>query len=298
MTQAPPQEAAPEAAGPAAASDVSRGGISASRIVRFAAAMSALCAAAAFPASSAFDLRSVTVEGNGGISAAEVLERAGIGPGTSAFRVNEDAIRGRLREDPRVQNATVAMVFPRTLTLKIQERAPAAAMPAGDGFILVAANGVAIVRATGQDSFPRLVVDTFNPADAVLGAVMPSSGARLGAAIAGMLPDLLRSQVAAVHVDAEGDATLEMQDGPPVRLGGSGGIAERVGLVPQVLTAIAARGLQVQYVDLRFAGNIIIRPAGPAGAPATSSSAPAAGSRQENSGSRGIQPVLHRPTFP
>lgn len=291
--------ASPEETDPTSPRETRRGGMSAARIVRFSAAMAALCAGAAFPASSAFDLRSVSVTGNATVSTEEILHLAEVGPGTSAFRVNEEAIRARLREDPRIQDSIVTMAFPRRLTLVIRERAPVAAIPAGDAYLLVAANGVAIARATTQGSFPRLVADRFDPADVKIGAVLPSPDLRLGARIAGMLPELLGSQVVAVHVDSKGEATLEMQDGLPVRLGGSWGIADRVGLVPQVLAAIAARGMRVQYVDLRFAGNIIVRPAGPADSPAGSSADhPSVGHRQENPGERGIQPALHRPSVP
>jgi cell division septal protein FtsQ len=260
------------------------------RLTRFCAAIAALCAAAAFPASAIFDLQTVTVTGNMAVPTDEILRRADLRPGVSAFGVNAETIRGRLREDPRIGDVMVAMAFPRQLELMVRERAAVAALVLGEGYLLVSADGVAIVPSDGPGSLPVLSVERLSPSQVSVGTVVRSSDVRLGAQITGTLPDLIRDRVAAVRVDGAGEAALALRDGIVVRLGGRGGIADRLEMLPQVLDAIVTRGLHVESVDLRFPGNVVVQPLR-TGAPAR------VGGLQEKPPLRGI-PALHRPSSP
>lgn len=264
--------------------------VSLRRLTRFCAAIAVLCAAAAFPASAIFDLQTVTVTGNRAVPTDDILRLADLRPGVSAFAVNAETIRGRLREEPRIEDVAVAMAFPRQLELMIRERAAVAALVLGEGYLLVSADGVAMVPSDGPGSLPVLSVERLSPSQVSVGTVVGSSDVRLGAQITGTLPDLIRDRVAAVRVDGAGEAALALRDGIVVRLGGSGGIADRLEMLPQVLDAIAARGLHVESVDLRFPGNVVVQPVR-TGAPAR------ARGLQEKPPQRGI-PAMHRPSAP
>lgn len=263
---------------PRAVSGRSRPG--AERILRFLAVAAALCAAAAFPASALFDLRSITVEGNTVVPAAAILERIGVRPGDSAFRVNASRILSRLRSDPRLEDASVTLEFPARLTVAVRERPPVAALALGDGYLLLAANGVAIARVRTPGPYLPLRVDRLGLPWVQAGTVVPSADARLGAGVAGRLPEPLREVAAALRVDRGGEVVLQTRDGVAVRLGGADGIDARLAMVPQVLAAVRARGLRVEYVDLRVPGSVIVKPVdappgpGPAGAPGAAPGAP------------------------
>ena len=263
------------------------------RVARFLAAMAGLCATAAFPASAVFDLRSVTVEGNAAVPEGAVLRLAGVGPGSGAFRVNAGAIRGRLLADPRILDVGVTTTFPHSLRLRIRERRPAVALAVGGGYVLLSGDAVAIVDAPGPGPLPVLQVDRLDPSEVAPGGVARAPDVRLGAQIAEALPAALRDRVVAVRIDREGEAALALREGTVVRLGGPRGIMGRLELVPEALDAIAARGLRVDSVDLRFSGNVVIRPVRSAAAPPTPPRA-----RQENPPARGIDPAMHRPTSP
>jgi len=253
-------------------------GLSIRRLLRFCAAIAACCAAAAFPGSAVLSLRSVSVTGNAAVPEAQILRRAGIAPGMNVFRVNTRTIRERLLEDPRIEAVTVALEFPRRLTVAIRERPPVAALRVADAYMQVGRDGVAIAQAPDPGSLPALVVDRLDPADVSAGTRVASPDARLGAWIAGALPDLLGVRVAGVHVDGAGEASLHLRDGLVVRLGGAADIADRLSLLPQVLGVIEERRVRIQSVDLRFSGSIVIQPA--------RSSGRAASGTQENSPSR------------
>jgi cell division protein FtsQ len=239
------------------------------RIVRFLAVVSALCAAASFPGSAMFDLRSVVVTGNTAVPAAEILRRAGIHPGDSVFRVNAMRIRARLRRDPRLADASVWLAFPSRLVVSVRERVPVAALLVNDGYVLLDSGGVAIAWAADPGACLPLRVDRLDAPWIQTGAAVPSVDVRLGARVAGLidaLGDPLRSDAAALRIDAAGQAILETRDGISVRLGAGKGIQERLSLLPQVLDAVRARGLRVQSVDLRFPGSVVVKPVDATGA--------------------------------
>ena len=266
--------------------------VSLRRIARFLAAISALCGAAAFPASSVFDLHTVTVTGNTAVPASAVLGLADLRPGLNAFRVNAATIRERLLTDARIENVTVTMEFPSRVQLAVRERAPIAALASGGGYAMLSADGVVITTSPDRDAQPVLIVDRLDPTDVSIGRVVPSPDVRLGARVAGMLPEPIRDRITAVRVSGAGEVVLALRDGIAVKLGGMKGMDERVEMVPQVLDAIATRGLQVESVDLRFPGSIVVQPVRASGAAAP------ARAWQENPPSRGIRPAMHRPSIP
>ena len=230
------------------------------RIGRFFAAIAALCALAAFPASAVFDLHEVAVSGNRTVPASEILRRAGIAPGESAFRVNTAAIRARELTDSRIQDVSVALEFPRRITIIVRERAPVAALRTGRAYVLLGADGVVMARVSGPSSGPLLEVERLDLPWVRVGAEVPSSAARLGARVAGLAPERLRGQLRTIRVTSAPEVVLQMRDGVRVRLGGERGIGERLRTLPGVLDAIEAQGMRVEYVDLRFPGSVIVRP--------------------------------------
>jgi cell division protein FtsQ len=230
------------------------------RIGRFFAAISALCGLAAFPASAVFDLHEVAVSGNRVVPAAEIVRLAGIAPGESAFRVNTATIRARELTDSRIQDVSVAMVFPRRVTIIVRERAPVAALRAGRAYVLLGADGVVMARTSGPSPDPLLEMEHLDLPWVRVGTVLPSSAVRLGARVAGMAPERLRGQLRTIRVTSGPEVVLLMRDGVRVRLGGERGIGERLRILPGVLDAIEAQGMRVEYVDLRFPWSVIVRP--------------------------------------
>jgi cell division protein FtsQ len=234
------------------------------RVGRFLATISALCAVASLPNSSAFTLTSVSILGSAAVSSADVLNRIGVREGDSAFRVNAWAIRRRLLKDPRIADASVALSFPRALTVSLRERDPIAALAIPEGYVEIGADGVAISRTAGPPRGLPLEVTPLALPWLQLGTAVPSADVRFGVAAAARLPPALRGEVAALRV-AAGELMLETHDGTWIKAGGPGGLAERLAVAPDVLAAVRARGIRAHYVDLRVPGNVVVMPVAPPG---------------------------------
>lgn len=278
------------------------------RVIRFLAAIAALCGAAAFPGSVLFSLQSVSVTGNTAVPASDILQRIGLVSGDNVFRVNAGRIRESLRRDPRIEDASVAMVFPHRVIISVHERSPVAALAIPGGYVLLGADGVVITRAQNPAPYLPLHVARLGLPALGAGTIIPSAGARLGAAAASILPAPLRAEAAEIRVDAGDEVVITTRDGVDVRVGGRDGVAERLALVPDVLAAVRARGLRVQYVDLRFPGSVIVKPVDGTSplvgteptrmSEGTGSRGPRHPAGRENLVRRGSKPAVHRPSNP
>lgn len=235
------------------------------RALRFLAAIAFLCALAAFPASDLFALHTVTVAGNRVVPSEEIVSRSGLVRGESVFRVNAHEVRLRLRRDPRIEDVSVAAAPSGTVQITVRERLPVAALRTPDGYVDLGPDAVAIARVPGPGPYPWLAVSRLDPAWVQVGTVVPSDDVRAGVLAAGLLPEALRPLVAGLRVDAGGEVALALRDGVEVRVGTADRIAERLRQAPEVLAAVRARGGRVDYVDLRFPGSVIVKPAGAAG---------------------------------
>lgn len=264
------EDVAPQRAAVGASSAIGK------RVLRFFAVIAFLCAAVSFARSSAFDIRSVTVTGSGAVTASEILSRAGVRAGASVFSVNISRIQDHLREDPRLAAVSVRVEFPDRVFITVRERTAAVALRVPGGYMLLGSDGLAIVPAATAGELPALTVDRLDPAEVEAGSVVASADARLGADLAGWLPDDLRPDVAALRVDRIGEVILYTRDGIAVRAGAADGLRDRIARVAEVLAAVRSRGMHVEYVDLRFSGTVIVKPVGAPAAPrGTSGRAPA-----------------------
>jgi cell division protein FtsQ len=237
--------------------------------VRFFALIAFVCGVASFADSSAFDIQSIRVTGNEAVSPDDVVSASGLRSEMSVFAVNAVRVRDRLRRDPRIADAAVELVFPGSVRITIKERPAAAALRVPGGYVLVTADGVALAPASAAQALPVLTVDMLDPATVQAGTALPSAGARLGAQLAASLPPALQSEVTALRVDREGEVILYTRDGIAVKAGGADGARDRIAHAGDVLAAVRARGMHVEYVDLRFPESIVVKlvPASPATPP-------------------------------
>jgi cell division protein FtsQ len=230
------------------------------RFVRFFAVIAFVCGVASFAGSSTFDIQTIGVVGNEAVAADDVVAASGLRPEMSVFAVNAVRVRDRLRRDARIADAAVEVVFPGGVRITIKERPAAAALRVPGGYVLVTAEGVALAPASAAQALPVLTVDLLDPTAVQAGTALPSAGARLGAQLAASLPTALQSEVTALRVDREGEVILYTRDGIAVKAGGADGARDRIARAGDVLAAVRARGMHVEYVDLRFPESIVVKP--------------------------------------
>lgn len=155
----------------------------------------------------------VRVDGAGTLTAAEVVDVAGIDEGTPLLRVDVDAAEARVARLPQVADVEVTRGWPRSVVVTVVERVPVAVVEEEDGTrSLVDADGVLFDTVTGRPPAGVVPLDVADP-----GPEDRATRAALSALVA--LPDDVRGEVSGAEATTPEDVTLTLEDGTTVLWG-------------------------------------------------------------------------------
>ncbi len=235
-------------------------------LLRFAAVMAAFLTAATFLQSSFFTISEISILGSRSIPAEDILARSGLRRGQTLATVDARDVVDRLAQHPWIAAARLTVSPAGRVTIVIQEREPYAALPRRDAYVVLDRTGVALGVVRSTPSVPVIAVDGLRLPWVRIGDRIPSPSALDALRVLGAVPAEEIARGLRLRVDRAGSVIVTTTDGITVLLGPSRGLPSRLAMLPQVLAAIRRQRLGVHYVDLRFAGSVILRPgAGPAG---------------------------------
>ena len=229
-------------------------------LLRFGTVMAVALGIAAFPASSFFVVHTVRIQGLVQIRAAEIAVLTGLRPGDRLFAVPAGDVVARVMRHPRVARAAVSVTTSGAVVVRVVERLPYAAFPFEGRYLILDRTGVVIDARPSPAGLPIVAATGFTPEWTRPGDRLPSGGVDRALEALARLPVGVRLPGTRLRVDPRGDLTLFTPDGIAVRLGPLRGLAERAALMGELLDAVRARGLAVEYLDLRFTGSVVMKP--------------------------------------
>ena len=206
-----------------------------------------------------FAVVSVDVRGTSRVSAARILAAAAVQPGTSLFGLDPRAVASRVEAIPEIRRADVVREFPNRVVISVEERRP---------FTLVHAGRLHWVDEEGRllGASPEAVVPQVpvvsGLSDDELASMRSAPSPKALAAIA-LIRALLRTgstlaaEISEIDMSRKDGPLLYTLDGVEVRLG-TEDWEERLARLEGVLARVAGQG--VRAVDLRFRGQVILRP--------------------------------------
>lgn len=237
-----------------------------------------------------FAVRQLAVVGTVRLDAAELVRSAALAPGEA---IGAEELVARLAHHPWVAAARAARVSPDTLVVRVVERVPAAIWirpaPAGGGAdageeaFLVDADGTPFAAAGGDD-LPRLhlAAADVEPCPAA-GGCLPDPRLAAGVALARAVEHagFARPEI---ELDPAGDddagaaaralPVLRLAGVTPRVLLGDGDLETQLERLTRVLADVPASRAAAE-IDLRFAGQVVLRP--PLPEPGGGTEAPAGG---------------------
>ena len=232
------------------------------RIILLLAGAAAVVAAAVqwLLTSPRFAVAVVEVQGTSRLSPAEVREAAAISPGENLFRLNSEEVVARLRQLGPVKRAEVIRSFPNRVTLVVEERVPFTLAQAGRLYWLDE-DGVSL-GPEPRAVTPRLPVITgIRPEETRSGGAAAEDARAAVSLIRSMLRtgSPLTREISEIHMSGADGPVLYTVDGIEVRLGTTDW-EDRLGRLEGVLTQIRSLGEPMEYVDLRFRGQVVFKP--------------------------------------
>lgn len=229
-------------------------------LLRFAAVMAVLLSVASLPASALFAVRAVRVQGAVHVPATEIVALAAVRPGDRLAAVTPAEVGRRVLRHPRVAEAAVRTTRSGVVLVRVHERIPFAACPVEGHYLILDRTGVIIDDQPSSLGLPVVAAADFTPAWIRLGDRIPSGGVHRALAALPMLPRQAVTPGTRVRAQPDGDLVLLTPDGIVVRLGPLRGLEQRAALMEQILSSVRARGLGVEYLDLRFSGSVVMKP--------------------------------------
>ncbi len=110
-----------------------------------------------FFATSYFEVKSLEVSGNNILTREHILKAAGMAPGLNLFKLDRDAVKGRILADPLVKDVTVELDGLYNLKITVTERTPFLYAKVGTAFYEIADDGVIIsTEGYGEKNLPLI----------------------------------------------------------------------------------------------------------------------------------------------
>lgn len=222
--------------------------------------------------SPALQVARITVDGNERLSTGEVLALVEGLRGRNIIGLDLAEWQQRLLSSPWVEDAALRRVLPATVEVTVRERRPIAIGRIGSALYLVDAHGVVVDEyGPAHADFSLPIVDGLaapRGRDGLVDEARAALAARLIAALAAQ-PDLAR-RVSQVDVSDPHDAVVMLEGDRALLHVGEEDFVERLQQYLELGDALRERVADIDYVDLRFAERLYVRPAkGAATAPAS-----------------------------
>jgi cell division protein FtsQ len=196
---------------------------------------------------------SVRVDGAGTLTAAEVLDVAGIAEGTPLLRVDVDAAEARVARLPQVADVEVTRGWPRSVVVTVVERVPVAVVEESGTRSLVDADGVLFDTVTGNPPAGVVPLDVADP-----GPEDRATRAALAALVA--LPEEVRGDVADAGATGPEDVTLTLEDGTTVLWGSAEQAGDKADTLVALLDQLQAGALEpAETIDVSVPSAVVLR---------------------------------------
>ncbi|MBA8823421.1 cell division protein FtsQ [Saccharopolyspora lacisalsi] len=173
----------------------------------------------------ALGVRSVEISGT--TERQRIRDVAAIRTGTPMLRVDESAIRDRLRALPWVDSTRVELGWPWTVRLRVVERSPVAYTRTSKGIRLVDAEGVPFETVPAPPELPELRVHRATADDGATDAALTVLRA---------LPDPVRRELTTIVAEQPDHVRLLLTGGRTVQWGSTARTARKAAILPALLT--------------------------------------------------------------
>jgi len=196
---------------------------------------------------------SVRVDGAGTLTAAQVVDVAGIAEGTPLLRVDVDAAEARVARLPQVADVEVTRGWPRSVVVTVVERVPVAVVEESGARSLVDADGVLFDTVTGNPPAGVVPLDVADP-----GPEDRATRAALAALVA--LPEDVRGDVADARATGPEDVRLTLEDGTTVLWGSAEQAAHKADTLVALLDQLQAGALEpAGTIDVSVPSAVVLR---------------------------------------
>jgi len=200
-----------------------------------------------------FPLREVVCYGNLHLSETELRSMTGLNGGEGLFHISTKGISEKLLKSPWIKNVSIRKEFPHSVSIRIYESSPFAILEMKGRSFLVDEKGKMLEEMKGAIPFlPVIAADPFEDRQDFMEALH----------LARVLKDKkIATERGRVEIVAgKGPESISMVlDGVLIKIG-QGDYEQKLSRLFQLEGEIKKRAITVDYVDLRFANRVVVKP--------------------------------------
>ncbi|HMK49009.1 MAG TPA: FtsQ-type POTRA domain-containing protein [Thermodesulfovibrionales bacterium] len=206
------------------------------------------------PVKSVFPVRNVDFSGNRHLTDDELRALTGIHRHDSLLTLSNDRISRQMLKSPWIRSVSIRKDLPDTLSITIKESEPFALLEMNEHLFLVDEKGTLLeeLRGGSVPFLPVITADPYREKDGFSEALSLAKTMNEK----GFSSDRDHIEIVA-HKPHELTVTI---DGLVVKIG-AGGYEEKLERLVQIEEDIKQMAMPVDYIDLRFAGRAIVKPA-------------------------------------
>lgn len=199
-----------------------------------------------------FPIREVSFVGNKHLTGEELLDIMDLKEGSGMLVLSLKDLHERLTDSPWVREAGLRKEFPGRLVVLLEEAVPLALLKAGDDVYLIDEGGEKLERVQSR-SVRFLPVISIDPKEGEI------YGEALSLARTLRVKGLTEGKVEIKRLDGGPEALAVIIDGLLVKIG-QGEYEEKLKRLFELEREIKRREIDVDYVDLRFANRVVVKP--------------------------------------
>jgi cell division protein FtsQ len=200
---------------------------------------------------------SIKVVGNTGLSAAEVIEIAGVPDIVNVIRLNTSEMEERLGLDLRISDMKVYRAFPATIVIEVSERLPIAYLACDYGFLKVDREGIVLAAYKTLTSIDAPLITGFVMPSYYVGDKVEEKNV---AVVLKYLSYLSASSIAKLsEIDAKNldQISAYTTSSVQIKVGKAERLEEKAALTDEFLQELSKTSLPIDYIDLNYTSPFI-----------------------------------------
>ncbi len=208
-----------------------------------------------FAASDVFELRQVEIHGNKHLSDAELMALMKVTGKENLLLISTERLYDRLHSSAWIRRVSIRKELPHTLVVRVEESQPQALLKSRNGFLIVDDEGIELDRIPGRQERFLPVIEAYDTRD----TKEFREALRLATVIndAGIAKRARSVEIVGLDGDAK-DLAVRI-DGLEIKVG-EGSYEQKLARLFDLIEEIRRRPMQVDYIDLRFANRVIVKP--------------------------------------
>jgi cell division protein FtsQ len=208
-----------------------------------------------FGKSDLFELKRVEISGNKHLSDTDLMDLMRLTGEENLVMLSTERLYDRLHSSAWIKSVSMRKEFPNTLVVRLRESEPQAILRKKGGFVIVDEDGIELERLTGRLERFLPVIDANEAED----TREFREALKLASVInnIGIAKRARRVDIVGIEGDTK-DLAVRI-DGMEIKVG-EGSYEEKLAKLSDLIEEIRSRPIDVEYIDLRFANRVIVKP--------------------------------------